>query len=166
MKTFDEIKVHIIKNFKQNVEKVDELRKFDEILLETITGLISGFRDKATRQTTQTNLDKLLSTLSGIKSHGSLKENYRTINNQCLVLLVSYFGSTIGEIFRKSFSLALENNKSQTFGDAELKLTVDEIKNLGSIDENSNLGDIYIKQKSINFQDMKSTCNIFTELCT
>ena len=161
MAIFSEIKSRILTNFEQNVQKVEELRKFDEILLEHITGLIKSYRDAATYPATIAKLDKLFTSVSAIKSNGSLKENYRTINNQCVVLLVSYFGSTVSEIFRKSFALSLEKNKSNTFGDAELKLTVDEIKNIISIEENSSLGDIYVKQKNINFQDMKSTVNVF-----
>jgi len=158
---FSEIKSQILNNFKQNVRKVEELRKFDEILLESITSLVQVYKDQATIHSTQTKLDKLLLSIKNIKSNGSLKENYRTINNQCVVLLVSYFGSTIGEVFRKSFSLALEKSKSDTFADTVLKLTVNEIKSVASAHENLNLGDVFIKQKNINLQDMKSVVDVF-----
>ncbi len=161
MATFKEIKTQVLDNFRQNVRKVEELRKFDEILLEHIISLVKANRDNAAIPSAQSGLDKLLRSISNIKPNGSLKDKYRTINNQCVVLLVSYFASSIGEIFRKSFELALGKNKSSAFGNSELKLTVDEIKVLISTEENANLGDVFIKQKNINLHDMKSIFNVF-----
>jgi hypothetical protein len=161
MTTFSEIKIQVLNNFQQNARKVDELRNFDEFLLEHIITLVKTFCDQATIPSAKASLEKLLQSVSNIKSNSSLKENYRTINNQCVVLLVSYFGSTIGELFRKGFALALEKNRADTFGSSVLKLTVDEIKSLDTGKGNINLGDVYIKQRNINLQDMKSVVEVF-----
>lgn len=166
MNAYEKIKSQVLATFDQNIQKIDELRKFDEILLEHISGLVQGYRDKATIPTTKGRLDKLLTSILAIKTNGSLRENYQTINNQCLVLLVSHFGSTLGELFRRCFTYAMQIGKSGEFEKREIKATIDELRNLGTADEGRVLGDLYMRQNDISFQDMKSILSSFEDCFT
>jgi hypothetical protein len=99
--------------------------------------------------------------LKNIKSNKSLSHKYGMIYNQCVVLLVSYFTSSVKEFFRATYKL-MANGDSELFRGVhtELKLTVEELSenrfNLADI-----IGDLVVKKNGISFQDMKSIVREF-----
>ncbi len=101
------------------------------------------------------NGKRTLDILSGIRKNDSLKLRFSTINNQAVVLLVSYFGSATADLFRIASKIAVEEHKDKRVLNAELKVKVEELIEYGESLGDS-IGEILIAKNSISFQDMKS----------
>ncbi|NKF24796.1 hypothetical protein [Solimonas marina] len=105
------------------------------------------------------NGERTLELLRSIRSSPALSERYATIYNQAVVLLVSYFGSAIADIFRHGAARGLERNDPDIL-EAELKIRVGEVVGLGS-SASEQIGDLLIQKDGITFQDMQSTHRAF-----
>lgn len=157
----------IVLNFISNISSIQELLSFDKLLLDFCINQIESL-DERIRNNNEISLTNVrfyptatLTQLKTIREHNSFKLKYETINNQSLVLLISYFTSTLKEIFKSSLEyLAL--NKKDFFKsiDIDFKISMQE---LGEYDFNlaNNIGELVIKKKDINFQDMQSTVREF-----
>lgn len=160
---FSSIKV----NFNSNIKSIQEFLTFDKFLLEFCIAQIEGLdeRIRSNKEIELTNVRFLptatLTQLKTIRENNSFKFKYETINNQSLVLLISYFTSTLKEIFKASLEyLAL--NKREFFKSIETDFKIS-LQELGEYDFNLTkaIGDIVIRKKDINFQDMQSTVREF-----
>lgn len=87
------------------------------------------------------------------------KERYSQIFNQAVVLLVSYFGSALGDIFRMAAARALTNADERVV-DVEIKVRIGEMISLAESPEQQ-IGDLIILKDDISFQDMQSTHRAF-----
>jgi hypothetical protein len=149
-----------VETFKNNIESVEKLINFDKDFMDIAISSIQELHDRLISprhdiQNEKSNGKRTLDILSGIREHDSLKGRYSTINNQAIVLLVSYFGSAIADLFRSSSKIAVENKKDERVLNSELKIKVEELLSYGSSLGDS-IGDVLIAKNSISFQDMKS----------
>jgi hypothetical protein len=97
-----------------------------------------------------------LKELKGIHEHGSLKMSYNNMYNQCLVLSVSYFTSTIHSIFKEFIGYVCANKPEELKGEEEdFKITLKELKKR-RFQLVEWMGDLIIQKKGITFQDMQS----------
>ena len=82
------------------------------------------------------------------------------MHNQCVVLLVSYFTSSLKEIFVKSTNGLYGKIDPELLTDSDLKFKLSELLKY-DFNLNGRLGQILIDKQNISFQDMKSTLSAF-----
>jgi len=82
------------------------------------------------------------------------------IEDQCVVLLVSYFSSAVGDVFRVAFRHSLDNATSDRLRSEEIKLSMNEIIELGS-NPAERMPDVFVQKRDISFQDMQSIVRTF-----
>ena len=157
----------IIDSFKSHIDSVKSLMSFDNILLDFCIVQIEQLNEriKNNNEIKITNVyflpETTLKELKLIKQHESFKIQYESIYNQCLVLLVSYFTSTVKDLFRDALQYYSDKKKeSLKLINAELKFTFEELESYG-FNLSKSVGDIIIKKKNLAFQDMQSICREF-----
>lgn len=119
-------------NFTANISSVETLLKFDWFILDYSIDTLENLNKKLHELHSISNpyllAESALKSLKNIKNNNSISIQYRTIYNQALVLLVSYYTSTIKEIFSKSLLPFLNKFDNLKILDEELKITVGQIK--------------------------------------
>jgi len=157
----------IIDSFKSHIDTVKSLMSFDKIVLDFCISHIEQLNDriKNNPEIKITNVyflpENTLRQLKQIKQNDSLKIQYESIYNQCLVLIVSYFTSTVKELFRDSLQYFSEKKKDCLKSiNAELKFTFEELETY-NFNLSQSVGEIIIKKRNLTFQDMQSICREF-----
>lgn len=154
----------LVSGFEDNVKGVHKLIEFDRDVLEIA---ITGVRDLSEKLKRHHQLDnphlsaeKTLSLLQGIRKNDSLRPRYKVIFNQAIVLLVSYFGSTVEDIFKLGIDALLESDQDSDLLREEVKLTFKEMKESGwSLRESA--PDLLVIKKDLSFQDMQAIGRAF-----
>lgn len=156
-------------NFVENQNSVIQLMNFDRVLLDFCIGQIEMLdsRLKSNMDISVTNAiyfpGVTLNALNDIRKNDSMRLEYQHIFNQCLVLSISYFSSTIHTLFKKAISYACTNcPELLTASNEGIKITFDELK-LYHFNLTDTLGDLILKKKDISFQDMQSTHKAFND---
>ncbi len=161
----DELK-SIKDNFVQNISSVETLLRFDRFILDysidTLESLNNTLLDVYGIENPYLKAEAALKSLKNIKNNNSISIQYKTIYNQALVLLVSYYTSTIKGIFSKSLFPFLNKFDNLKILDEELKITVEQIK-INDFNLSSQISDLIIQKKGYSFQDMKSTTKALNE---
>ncbi len=157
----------ILDSFTSHIESVRSLMNFDKIVLDFCIIQIEQLNDriKNNQEINITNVhffpENTLKQLKLIKQNNSMKLQYESIYNQCLVLIVSYFTSCIKELFRDSLQYYSErNHENLKCINTELKFTFEELETY-NFDLSKSVGDIIIKKRNLSFQDMQSICREF-----
>jgi hypothetical protein len=149
----------ITERFEENIRSVDKLIHFDREILDIAISSIRKLRDNLVKKHKISygpeNGTGTLELLENVRGNDSLKTKYSTINNQAVVLLVSYFGSAIADLFRDAAKCALSKKGEKNILDADFKLKVSEVIEFSKSPED-NIGDLLISKVGISFQDMKS----------
>ena len=149
----------IQRGFGQNVESVHELLGFDRLILDTAIGWMEGVRDGLRKQHGIENQwlvpESGIQALRQIRQNDSLRPSYQTMFNQTAVLLVSYFGSAVHDIFRRSTPFALRVGLAGKWLKEEVRLPVSDVI-AADFDLWDKLGDLIAGHRDYNFQDMKS----------
>jgi hypothetical protein len=150
-------------DFGRNVESVHELVNFDRYVMEFAIERVEGLhRRLAARDTNpMTNGEHALTALKNVRQNDSLRRNYAVIANQALVLLVSYFGSAVADIFRAAVPMAHAQRVSEKLRNEDLKLSLDELVRYAS--EPESIGELFAAKKDISFQDMQSIVRAFDD---
>jgi hypothetical protein len=148
-----------VNTFKRNIESVKKLINFDrevlDLAIEPIKELHETLMSKRGITNDQLNGKRTLDILNSIRTNDSLKSRYSIINNQAIILLVSYFSSAVADLFRTASKVSIDKHRDKRVLDEELKLKVSELLLLGS-SVGDTIGDLLISKSSISFQDMKS----------
>lgn len=148
----------IIDNFKDRVDGVNKLLILDELIIGSTIEILED-RQESLRNCGIENAymlgESALLQLNGIRDHESLKPGYKLIHNQCVVLLVSYFTSSIHDLFDTAATITLKDEIPKKLKDKELKLTLTELKK-HNFNLSNNIGSIISDNFGISFQDMKS----------
>lgn len=150
--------------FKSNLSSVEVLIDFDDLLLEFV---LKSVRDLVGRLKSDHGIgnprltgEATFKQLENIKSNGSLTPSYEQIYNSCLVLLVSYFGSAVAELFRRAVREIIVAEEDVKFGNDEIKFSIEELKELDFNIANA-IGNIIVQKNEISFQDMQSIQRAF-----
>lgn len=150
---------NIVNTFENNIKSVKKLINFDRQVLDVAINAIRDLHeylvDTQKIAAERFNGKRTLDILTNIRKNDSLKTGYETINNQAIVLLVSYFGSAVADVFRRASKISLINKKDNRVLNEELKFKVEELMDLGS-SIGENIGELLITKNNISFQDMKS----------
>jgi hypothetical protein len=147
-----------------NLERVDELMRFDEIMQDMyIKGLakVDTWLEKNEKITNQyARLRQEIQLLKNIRRNDSAAKHYQVMLNQCVVLLVSYFESALEDLFEEALRLRLTSGKIGNIGEQEFKVKVKELVDVGN-----NLAGLVVakKEKELSFQDMQSIGRAFNE---
>ena len=151
--------------FEQNVRSVTGLINFDtevrDIAVQGVESLHNFLRNDKGFTNPKWNGENTLKMLRGIRQSPVLKERYSTIYNQAVVLLVSYFGSVIGDVFRGAAARGVKRQDPRLL-EIELKIRVGELMTLAVAPEEQ-IGDLLIHKEGISFQDMQSTHRSFKQ---
>jgi hypothetical protein len=156
----------IVEQFNLNVKSVYELVNFDRTVLDLAISVVSSSMNNDYRQNRlQRNaVENPVQALKNIRDHDSLRSKYQVVFNQCLVLLVSYFGSTINNLFNSYLTEFLKLGLTpDTCGKEEIiKVSLAELETL-NYDVLGNIGELVISSKNISFQDMQSIARAFRD---
>ena len=98
--------------------------------------------------------------LSNIKRGESLRPQYEAMFSQCVVLLVSHFGSAVHDVFRQAVQQALREGRSVPAATEELKVSWDSIAKTDAAPEGL-FAELLVAQNDISFQDMQSIARAF-----
>src|SRR5689334_18975494 len=120
----------IVSTFLENSRDVERLIDFDRDVIDIMIMSLDGLKSDIPQQahSFKSRVDRVIHIVKGIRDHESLKSKYSTVCNQAVVLLVSHFGSALGDLFRKAVYEALDRGENKTLLDEEVKLTFREIK--------------------------------------
>ena len=148
-----------------NIKTVLELLNFDQDIIDVAAGALRSVqRDLESRGLhsavpTLANRTRMLEQLA---TNESLRPRYATMFNQCVVLLVSYFGSGLHTIFRVSVAEGLKSGLELPVAIEELKISWRTLATAPG-ERESTFGDLLVAQKGYSFQDMKSTRKAFND---
>jgi hypothetical protein len=160
----------IAEAFKRNVNFVYELAEFDHVVLAFAISVLERIEEAAqSKDSGITNyrlrVTKELQHLRLIRQNDSFRPKYQHIFNQCVVLLVSYFGSALRDLFSACVAQRLTSTRPpQQLLEEELKLSVEELLEL-SDDAQERVADMLMRKGDISFQDMQSTVKAFGKFC-
>jgi hypothetical protein len=103
-----------------------------------------------------------LTTLKNVRRNDSLRPKYEVIANQGVVLLVSYFSSSLEDLFRVALADALDARRiPEELWDAEFKASFAQL--VGIRRDADGLIDLVVAKNDINFQDMQSIVRSFKD---
>jgi hypothetical protein len=100
--------------------------------------------------------------LKGYRSDDPLRDRYETISDQALVLLVSYFGSLVHDLFREGIAGALVRDEDSALLREQVKISFRELRKAG-FDLKEIAPDLLVQAKDISFQDMQSIARAFKD---
>jgi hypothetical protein len=150
--------------FRQNVESVHRLMEFDHVLLDFCSDKFAKLADRLKKagidNAITESANRSLEQLTRVRDNESLRLQYAEIFNQSLVLLVSYFGLTVRDLFKAGFINALQSGNLGKLQRQELKIPLQELQLPGG-DLADRLADMFVAQKDISFQDMQSISRSF-----
>jgi hypothetical protein len=137
---------------------------FDKIVLDFVIISMKGVNQKIKNFTSnpQLFLDNQIKQLENIRTNNSLNKKYNIMLNQCIVLMVSYFGSAVEDIFKTALNHRLIDCDLDTLSGEEIKLSLGELSAL-SYNLSDCIGDIVTSKQDISFQDMQSIQRAFKE---
>src|SRR4051812_8317199 len=113
--------------FERHVDSVHRLMNFDRDVLSFSIDAIEQLQQRLTQHHRLDNphltAARTIEMLRGFREHDSLRPRYKTIFNQGLVLLVSYFGSSVHDVFRKGVSDALASETDSALLREQVKIS-------------------------------------------
>ena len=155
---------NILETFKQHTSDVDRLMAFDREVMQVAITTVEELHNRLVIQqqikNEQLNGARTLQMLRGIRDHETLKPRFSLILNQAIVLLVSYFGSAVEDIFFYAISASLRSNSPSRLNKEELKLTVAELLEAMANPDGA-VASLFIEKKDLSFQDMQAIWRAF-----
>lgn len=156
----------ILETFKQHVKSVHQLMNFDRDVLSHAIEAIETLQQRLTQHhqidNPQLTAATTLQILRNYRQHDSLRPRYATIFNQAVVLLVSYFGAAVHDVFREGVSAVLASDRDSPLLREQLKLSFAELRE-ANFDLRKSAPDLLVNAKDISFQDMKSIARAFKD---
>ena len=84
-----------------------------------------------------------------------MRSHYTTIYNQCVVLLVSHFGTTLHSLFVSAAPALLGTSADKDALKDELKFQLSELSE-HDFDIRERIGELLVAKRDISFQDMQA----------
>lgn len=148
----------IVDNFGDRVKGVNKLLILDDLIIGSTINILEerqeNLRNSGIDSAHMLGETALLQ-LKNIRNNESLKPGYKLIHNQCVVLLVSYFSSSMHDLFDSATTKLLKGGIPKKLRNKDLKLTLDELKSY-DFNLSNNIGSIISRKFNISFQDMGS----------
>jgi hypothetical protein len=154
-----------VDTFKRNAASVFGLIDFDRAVLEfaidSLNNLVGQLEALGSNNASRT-VGNFVQVLGNVRQNDSLRPKYETIYNQCVVLLVSYFGAAVHTVFTEAIGTAFAGAHSVPAASHEVKLTWRDLRRddlpLGEV-----LAELIVAQRDISFQDMQSITRAFKD---
>jgi hypothetical protein len=151
-------------SFRSNVESVYKLMNFDRVVmdfaLQNVEALHERLQSTSAADRPWLNAEHTVAALKRVRQNDSLRLQYRTIFNQCDVLLVSYFAATTGDLFKACLPERLRRSKDKKFLKQDMKVTFADLKE-NEFDLIDRFAELFIEGRDISFQDMGSIARAF-----
>jgi hypothetical protein len=151
-----------LSTFQANVVVVEGLLEFGNLI---IAAAVEGLR-KVEVELEAKHLNSIVDLvrnrarmLENIKTE-SLRPQYEAMFNQCVVLLVSHFGSAVHSLFRNAVESALRTNSQLPVVSHELKVSWQSVTDSDEPKE-ALFAELLISQQDLSFQDMQSIGRAF-----
>lgn len=150
--------------FRRNVQAVQSIINLDKEIIDLTLHHLESKQKKLKQHIDNPHLDlsKTIKMVGSIRAGGTLSKRYDVVRNQCIVLLVSYFGSAVGDLFRAGLRERASEIKSRRLLDYELKLRIADLQT-HSFDLKDAFPDLFLEDAGISFQDMKSLREAFAD---
>ena len=151
-----------LERFKINVSEVDRLVNFDREILQVAESAAEVLHGQLKERfgDERLNAGRLLQVIRGIRDNDSVRSKYQAIYNQAVVLLVSHFASSLGDVFRDAVTARLASNDPGKLLDEEFKLTVSDLRER-EWSLKGGIPDLLIAKYDFTFQDMGATSRAF-----
>lgn len=144
--------------FQSNLDKTETLLTFDEILQQfCLSALRKAKRglDSFGNENPRFSIDPTIKSIETIRQNASMKSSYEIMYNQCIVIMVSFFGSALEDIFKEALNEIMGHEDIGELKSEGFKITLEEW-------QTGEIADIFVQKKDdINFQNMKSTTRSF-----
>jgi hypothetical protein len=152
----------VLQGFNENLESVSQLSNFDRTVIDFTLARLETLQDRLSSlsENPRHHVSSIQGQLRRIRKHESLTQQYSEIFNQCVVLQVSYFGSTAGSLIRTYLPFALTKGEGDLMRQ-EMKVSIQELYSLGELES---VAELIFRKQDISFQDMKSLKRAFAEL--
>ena len=156
----------VAETFQEHVRSVDKLMNFDRDVLEVAIDGIATLQTRLQKHhgldNPQLTAERTLHMLRGFREHDSLRPRYNTIFNQALVLLVSYFSSSVHDLFLLGVSAALDSDDTTPLLQEQIRITFADLRD-AKFDLRQLAPTLLVQAKDISFQDMQSIARAFKE---
>jgi len=153
----------IVSTFRANVSVVEQLLEFGNVVIDAAIGALTELEaqlESRNLHSAVTLVQNRAAMLAQIKRGDSLRPQYEAMFNQCVVLLVSHFGSAVHSLFKHGVEEALRLGTKVPAASHELRVSWDSV--VRSDDKLEGLfADLLIAQNDISFQDMQSIARAF-----
>ena len=153
-------------SFKTQVNNVYKITEFDNdflsIAIEWLKDLENNLINNKNIQNDQLLPTKTINLLTTVLEQGPQREKYKPVYNQSVVLLVSYFASTVSEIFNSTLTYYLSHIEKlpKRLEKEEFKFSLTELSEL-QYDLSKEIGRMIARKSDISFQDMGSISKSF-----
>jgi hypothetical protein len=159
-----------LKAFESNVEGVRKLMRLDQDLMDIVIGGLRDLEGRLVRSPVPVPsvlmpLRNSMQHMEKVRENKSLKPRFEIVFNQAVVLLVSYFGTALEELFKMGVKARLDRDDDKTaLMREELRLSFREIRDRGwQLKEIA--ADLLVDKKDLSFQDMKTTGQALRDYC-
>lgn len=156
----------VIEVFETHVSSVEKLMNFDRDVLAIAISSIEELQRRLKHHHKLDNpaltAERTLDVLRGLRKNDSLRPRYEVIFNQALVLLVSYFASSVGDLFRRAIAKSLTLSRDIPLLDDQVRVGFRELRE-ANFEVRDLLPDLIILSRDISFQDMQSIARAFRE---
>jgi hypothetical protein len=156
----------IVNTFKNHIQSVEKLMTFDDdvlsIAISNIEALEAKLKNHHKFDNPHISAQTTLTQLRGFRTNKSLQPRYETIFNQALVLLVSYFGSSVSDLFKLGISKTLAKDTESPLNKEQIKITFRELQE-NDFQLREIAPELLIQAKDISFQDMQSINRAFKD---
>jgi hypothetical protein len=153
-----------VENFRSNRRSVDDLMTFDASVLDVLKASLTSLKERLVKvEVTNPYLqpDKLITLISQIREHESLRSRYGVMYNQALVLSVSYFASAVRDLFVDSIANAAMASRAAVV-DEDIKVSVEHLLD-DAIDRPTLVAEAIADRGDQSWQDMQSIVRAFTK---
>lgn len=156
----------IYDNFKKNIERVKELLIIDKLMHGLYIKALESVEHKFTEAGVIKNHPALQGLQSGIRNLKKIRENdssspyYKIVYNQSVVLLVSYFESTLEDLFINILLIKISDG-TLNYPANKIKLSLKELCEL--ITNHENIPIVWLSQNEINFQNINHVESTFKD---
>jgi hypothetical protein len=153
-------------NFRSQIQSVEKLLNFDrevlDIAIERVHELRDRLKAKGKFADIQLHAERTAKLLANIRQNDSLRNRYEIIANQALVLLVSYFSSSVHALFTEGVREALLRDMDSSLLRENLRISFRELRD-ANFDLRERAADLLVQSKDISFQDMQSIVRAFQD---
>lgn len=157
----------IFDNFKKNTERVKELLTIDQFMQDLYIRGLESVENKIVeadfikRHPILKPLQNSIQNLKTIRENETASPYYEIVYNQSVVLLVSYFESTLEDLFKALLSIKISNDTLNYPTDKMIKLNLKGLCEL--VAHNEKIPEVWLSQNKINFQNISSVESTFKD---